>query len=295
VAIAPGASAKEAVPQKVRPPINGVTLTEGPLARSQEANISYLLAIGDVDNMLHRYRLAAGQKNPPGRIAGWERMFCAHAAHFLMGTGNTLRWTEHPELRRRMNRVIQGLKECCSAKGELVIPYGRAHGFKQDFLGDSLTILTLGLDAAGRAGNPDAATVQAAAGRWYRSLVARETARNPDFCVRKSQNYFGVTACMNNYFSSVGVKEDVETARRHVDQRYAFTYGPILLACRGPLGKPVPVLITHDPGTLLEKLKPVEGHPLEFVVPGLDTHHLVPYFRLNDDQTFTCYPAVKAP
>jgi len=44
----------------------------------------------------------------------------SNAGRFLMGAGNTLRWTEHPELRTRMNAVVDGIAECQRPDGYLM-------------------------------------------------------------------------------------------------------------------------------------------------------------------------------
>lgn len=73
--------------------------------------------------------------------------------------------------------------------------------------------------------------------------------------------------------------------------RFAFSYGPILMALRGPLSARVPVLIPHPPQAVGDWARPVPGKPLHFTIAGLDTHQLVPYWELDADSSFTCYPA----
>jgi hypothetical protein len=63
-----------------------------------DKHTKYLLTDANVDDMVLRFRQVAGVKNPPGKLCGWEKMFPAHAAQFLIGAGNTLRWGENAEL-----------------------------------------------------------------------------------------------------------------------------------------------------------------------------------------------------
>lgn len=74
--------------------------------------------------------------------------------------------------------------------------------------------------------------------------------------------------------------------------RFAIEYGPILLAVAGELGNPIPVQIPQDPDQVSEWLMPVGHQPLHFRAEGLDSHEILPYLHLDDDQPFTSYPAI---
>ena len=67
---------------------------------AMDRHTAYLLADANLDDMVLRFRQVAGVKSPPGQQRGWEKMFPAHAAQFLIGAGNTLRWAENADLRR---------------------------------------------------------------------------------------------------------------------------------------------------------------------------------------------------
>jgi len=75
-------------------------------------------------------------------------------------------------------------------------------------------------------------------------------------------------------------------------ERYAVEYGPILLAAVGPLGKPIPVTIHHDPAQVARWLKPQPGRPLHFAIDGDTQHSFLPYWQVGD-QTFTCFPVIE--
>ena len=66
------------------------------------------------------------------------------------------------------------------------------------------------------------------------------------------------------------------------------------MAAKGPLGKPIPVLIRQDPAGFASRLVPIPDKPLHFAVPGQPDHVFVPYWQLGGDDTFTCYPVIKA-
>ena len=155
-------------------PVSGVAPAAGSLFRAAIArHKAYLLADSNVDDMVYRFRKVAGVAKPPGQLRGWENTFPAHAAQFLIGAGNTLRWGDDPQLRQRMNQVIDALEVCRTPDGLLVAPAAAGEE------GYSFMLLAHGLDAAARAGNPRANALLAAWAKWYRQVVARQTCHNP--------------------------------------------------------------------------------------------------------------------
>lgn len=199
------------VPNVADAPAGGVTLGEQGLFRqSMDKHTKYLLTDANVDDMVLRFREVAGVKNPPGKLCGWEKMFPAHAAQFLIGAGNTLRWGENAELRQRMSRVIDALKACRTADGLLIAPAGAGEE------GYSFMLLAHGLDAAARAGNPDAYELLAAWAKWYHQRVEKETATDSLARALAGQNYFAATGLMLAHFAPGGTPADVLDAYKHV-------------------------------------------------------------------------------
>jgi DUF1680 family protein len=207
-------------------PASGVAPAENGLFRAAIArHTAYLLADANVDDMVCRFRKVAGVAKPPGQLRGWENTFPAHAAQFLIGAGNTLSWGEDAQLRQRMNQVIDALKACRTPDGLLVAPAAAGEE------GYSFMLLAHGLDAAARAGNPDAHALLAAWAKWYRQLVASQTAHNPTVRALEGQNYFAASGLMLAYFAPGGTPGDVLAAYQHV-------YAPWMrqLAGRNPDG-----------------------------------------------------------
>ena len=73
-----------------------------------------------------------------------------------MGAGNTLRWIDHPELRRRLNAVVDGIDECKQANG-YIMAYPEDTIFYSERGNYTRSWLTHGLIEAGTySGNPKA-------------------------------------------------------------------------------------------------------------------------------------------
>ena len=106
-------------------PTGGVTLDGAGLFQSaMENNIAYLLNSFSVNHMLVPFRLRAGAKNPPDdrpQVGFWDTdLRGSSAGRFMMGSGNTLRWIEHPELRKRLNALIDGIEACRGPQGYIL-------------------------------------------------------------------------------------------------------------------------------------------------------------------------------
>jgi uncharacterized protein len=187
-----------------------VTLGDGPFRAAMAANVKYLLANSEPDDMLLLFRRLAGVSKPPGRLVGWENAYPAHAAQFLMGAGNTLRWQEQPELRRRLDRLIDGIKQCRGKDGSLLVPGVNAKLANQ--WGYSMQMFAHGMVAAAQAGNRDAYKLLAAAHRTYAGMLRT----NPsDFALTTDLNYQGHSASLLTYFSPLGSPDDLKLAEQY--------------------------------------------------------------------------------
>lgn len=79
--------------------------------------------------------------------------------------------------------------------------------------------------------------------------------------------------------------------------RYAFSYGPILMALQGPLmqnalqGENEPsIRFNMTPESFLKKIKNT-GKPCEFYIEGEPDYTFTPYFSLQE-RTYTCFPGL---
>ena len=71
-------------------------------------------------------------------------------------------------------------------------------------------------------------------------------------------------------------------------RRSAYTYGPLLLALRGPRNHPNGTIVPGTPEEFTDRLIPTD-RPLVFAVRGMEGYTVEPYFSFNDGE-FVCFP-----
>lgn len=204
------------VPDRIREPAGGVTLSEGGLFRPfMLRNIDYLLKSFSVHDLLHPFRERAGQKVPR-----WDRppvpfwsvdLLGSNAGRFLMGAGNTLRWMEHPELRKRMNDVVDGIEACREPNGYIYAfpPKGFLHNEQANY---ARAWFTRGMLAAAKAGNPKALGLMRAGHDWFNHCEYLPK------LIYLSLGLQGHVASTRMYFSPAGKPEDLQVAEKYYVQ-----------------------------------------------------------------------------
>ena len=200
------------VPYQAVSPTGGVTLADKGLFKPvMENNIGYLLNSYSVDHMLVPFRVRAGEKNPPsdGKGQGWdEALRGSCAGRFLMGAGGTLRWIENPELRKRMNELIDGIEKCQRADGYvLAFPPDKWLREEPNY---ARVWFTAGLIDAGIAGNKKAFKLLRDHADWFNKCDWLPQLTT--FCPNAQQGYIGSPL---TYFSPVGKPEDIQVAEKY--------------------------------------------------------------------------------
>lgn len=168
------------VPTLAAPPTRGVSVpaSNALLWPVMQANIDYLLTSFTVDHMLLPFRERAGDPDPPAgprpQVGFWDTdLQGANAGRFLMGAGNTLRWTEHPTLRRMLDEVVTGVEECRSNSTPGYILAFPPAGFMHSEQGDyGRSWFTQGLIEAGKAGNGRAFPLLRGLYDWFNNRTA---------------------------------------------------------------------------------------------------------------------------
>jgi DUF1680 family protein len=271
-------------------PVRGVTVEQcGLFDAAMSENAAYLLRSFSVDHMLYPFRKRAGEANPPGgenQIEFWDTLLeGSNAGRFLMGAGNTLRWREDAELRRRMDAVVDGIEARRT-------PEGFIHGFVAERMigGDpgrswgeaqrsnyARAWLTHGLIDAWLGGNAKALA------------LARDWRRD-------DRVEFALPAVVR-----LRAYRGADNTQRA--PRFALEYGPLLLAVIAtPDPNPnasAPVSLPVEPDEMAEWLQPVPGEPLRWRIvwrnrrEGTKERTVLPYWQVPSDTHFSCFPVFK--
>jgi DUF1680 family protein len=194
-------------------PLTGVTLHGGLFETALRNNIGYLLESFSVDDLLSQFRERAGKPVPfsphkPDKF--WESDLAgSNAGRFLMGAGNTLRWIDDPELRARLNAVVEGIAECRQPNG-FVMAYPEDTMFYSERGAYTRAWLTHGLIEAGYAGHPKAFELLRGNYDWFNQCKVL-----PDLLRGAVQGGQGMIANTRTYFTPVGKPADIQVIQRY--------------------------------------------------------------------------------
>jgi DUF1680 family protein len=199
-------------------PRGGVRLEDGLLKTAFDNNIGYLLGSFTVDEMLKEFRDRAGKPNPPGLRTPdpfWQTALAgSNAGRFLMGAGNALRWTDHPELRARLNAIVAGIAECRQPNGYMMA-YPEDTIFYSERAAYTRAWLTHGLIEAGYAGNADAFTLLRGYYDWFDRCQYL-----PRLLRGALQGVQGMIANARMYHTPAGKPEDLQALQRYFQEDY---------------------------------------------------------------------------
>lgn len=206
------------VAYKALAPLGGVHLEGGVFEETVRGNIDYLLHSYTVDEMLREFRTRAGKPNPPGLRKPnkfWEEALAGSCAgRFLMGAGNTLRWIEDAELRRRMDQLIDGIEDCRQPNG-YIMAYPEDTIFTSERAAYTRAWLTHGLIDAGYAGNTKAFGLLRGYYDWFDTNPYL-----PELLRRGGQGVQGMIANTRMYFTPVGKPQDLQVIQRYFQENY---------------------------------------------------------------------------
>ena len=224
-----------------RIPSAGVTLAGDSLFTPFfERNIEYLLSSFSVDELLLGFRLRAGVANPPHerdiyKLFGFwtEGLRGSETGRFLMGAANALKWAEHPELRRRLEAVVDGIAQCQEADG-YVYAFDRDKPKYWEQGNYARNWFTQGMVDAGEV-YPKALDVMRRGHDWFNQCEWL-----PDL-IYLSLGLQGHPASLSMYFSPVGKPEDVQVAEKYYVQDWwldQFRARDLAAVWKYPLNRP---------------------------------------------------------
>ncbi len=201
------------VPVAAQAPRRGVTLQGGVFETTMRKNIAYLLDSFTVNDLLLQFRERAGKPVPPSSHVPnkfWETDLAgSNAGRFLMGSGNTLRWIDHPELRSRFNAVVEGIAECRQSNG-YVMAYPEDTIFYSERGAYTRAWLTHGLIEAGYAGSSQAFQLLRGNYDWFNQCEYL-----PNLMRAAVQGGQGMIANTRLYFTPVGKPQDIQVIQRY--------------------------------------------------------------------------------
>jgi DUF1680 family protein len=204
---------------KARVPLTGVALEGGVFQTALENNILYLLNSYSVDDLLRQFRERVGTAKPPVQVTSdvqfWEEDLAgSNAGRFLMAAGNTLRWVNHPELRRRLDAVVEGIAQCRQPNG-YIMAYPENTIFFSERGAYTRAWLVHGLIEAGYAGNPKAFELLRGYSDWF-----NQCSYLPQLLHFAIQGGQGMIANTRMYFTPVGKPADIQVIQRYFQENY---------------------------------------------------------------------------
>ena len=196
-----------------------MTLEGGVFQKAMEDNILYLLNSYSVDDLLRQFRERVGTAKPPeqptGDVQFWEEDLAgSNAGRFLMAAGNTLRWINHPELRRRLDAVVDGIAQCRQPNG-YIMAYPEDTIFFSERGAYTRAWLVHGLIEAGYAGNPKAFELLRGYSDWF-----NQCSYLPQLLRFAVQGGQGMIANTRMYFTPVGKPADIQVIQRYFQENY---------------------------------------------------------------------------
>ena len=201
---------------KARVPRTGIALSGGVFETAMRNNIGYLLNSYSTDELLRQFYERAGKIanfKPQGRQKFWEEDLAgSNAGRFLMGAGNTLRWIEDPELRRRLNVVVDGIAECRQADG-YIMAYPEDTIFYSERAAYTRAWLTHGLLEAAYCGNQKALPMLRGYYDWFNPQSFL-----PEMLRGAIQGGQGMVANTRVASSAIGKPADAQVIQRYYQE-----------------------------------------------------------------------------
>jgi len=206
------------VTYKAQTPVGGVKLGEGLFKTTMENNISYLMNSFTFDQLVRNFRVKAGLPVEPledrFKNMWFQTLPGSEAARFLTGAGNTLRWMENAELRKRMNDIVDVIDQCKEPDGYLMA-FPKHTIFDHENGAYTRSWVSQGLIEAGYAGNEKAFLLLRGFYDWFDNSEYL-----PEMLRRVRQGTQGIIPMTRTYFTPVGKPEDIQVVQQYFQENY---------------------------------------------------------------------------
>lgn len=201
---------------KAEAPRTGVTLAGGLFEEALKHNAEYLKNSYTADDLLRQFYERTGRVKgfkATGSQVFWEEDLAgSNAGRFLMGAGNTVRWIDDPELRRRLNVVVDGIEECRQPNG-YIMAYPEDTIFYSERAAYTRAWLTHGLLEAAYAGNGKALPLLRGNYDWF-----NQQSFLPDMLRGAIQGGQGMIANTRVSLSPIGKPADAQVIQRYYQE-----------------------------------------------------------------------------
>jgi DUF1680 family protein len=203
---------------KAQTPMGGVKLADGLFKTTMENNISYLMNSFTFDQLVRNFRVKGGFPVEPleerFKNMWFQILPGSEAARFLTGAGNTLRWMENSDLRRRMNDIVDVIDQCKEADGYLMA-FPKHAMFDHENGAYTRSWVSQGLIEAGYAGNKKAFPLLRGFYDWFDNCEYL-----PEMLRRVRQGTQGIIPITRTYFTPVGKPKDIQVVQQYFQENY---------------------------------------------------------------------------
>jgi len=213
-------SVKFTVKYKLTVPTNDVILNDGLFKKTFDNNVKLLLNTFNADTILYNFRVRAGVNAPGAPLNGWEYYVPGSiAAAFLMGAGNTLRWTDNVTLQEKMNYIVNEIDRLKENDG-FIMAYPKKEYSRLENSNYIRSWISHGLIDASIAGNKKALPLLRGYLDWFYNqdiskVVDKEKGYIPDSLWIP---YQGMISSTRMYFTPQGKKKDIEVVKKYYQE-----------------------------------------------------------------------------
>ncbi len=206
------------VAYKAQAPLTGVKLGEGLFMSTMENNISYLMNSFTFDQLVRNFRVKAGYPVEPleerFKNMWFQILPGSEAGRFLTGAGNTLRWTENADMRKRMDDIVDIIDQSKEPDGYLMA-FPKHTMFDYENGAYTRSWVSQGLIEAGYAGNKKAFPLLRGFYDWFDNCEYL-----PEMLRRVRQGTQGIIPITRTYFTPVGKPEDIQVVQQYFQENY---------------------------------------------------------------------------